>query len=240
LLRNETLSASVDFLSEPHVTVLSVRSPEVTEAKSEHGESLVVTSAASTTNYAPNSYGTPTVLQVRQMAFQLRPATKPAAKLKVLCLSVPVEVLVKSKPLITVDNLLSSTGKMFKGKGDLALAVLHVREDANARQGSIRFFMTGIDRADMNALNPGFSGGNYGNSLNQHRFEVSDAQGRCYNLRLNASYRNPNVPNDNSLEGTLSFSSFSTNIGSVARLTYSNHKTVRTSVPFELHNVPMP
>ena len=240
LLRNESLSVSMDLLAEPHITVLNVGNPEVTEAESERGESLVPSSATIPNNYPPPYYGPPIPMQVRQALFQLRPATKPAAKLKVLRLRVPVEVLVKGKPLITVDNLLSSNGKIFKGEGDVALAILHVQEHGNARQGNIRVFMTGIDRADTNALNPNLAGGHLNNSLYQHRFEVTDAQGQRYNLNFNSNYVNPNAQNDKSLEGTLSFSGFSPNIGPVARLTYSTHRTVRTFALFELRNVPMP
>jgi hypothetical protein len=237
--RTENLTATIDLLAEPHVTVLNMGSPEVSEAKDEKGESLALERTTSA-SYVANYYGTAsTAMQVRQARFNLRPATKPAANLKVLRGTVVVELVVHRKPLITVDDILSQKAKIHKGDGDLTLAILQVQDHGNSRNGNIRIFMTGVERpAGTDPVNRTFGNPNFNPQLYQRRFEITDAQGEPFNVNVNLNMNNPNK--EGTLEGTLYFSANSPNIGPAARLTYNSGKTLSISVPFEFRNVPMP
>jgi hypothetical protein len=173
-------------------------------------------------------------LQLRQTQFNLRPATKPSAMLKVLRGNVPVEILAQRKPLLAVKDIFSDKIKLYKGAGDLELALLNVQDNSGGARnnGNIRFFMSGVDFSQAGGFNPGFPNVN----MLQQRFELTDAQGRRFNLNVNVNF---NGNNQKSVEGNMYFNAVG-GVGPAARLTYNSQKTIRTSVPFEFKNVPMP
>src|SRR5205807_2414804 len=158
LVRQENLSAGMDLLGEPHLNLVSIGSPTITAAENEDGQSLAPAGSA-VSNYYPQGYqgNVAGVLQVRQTQFTLQPATKPAATLKVLRGTIPVEVLVQRKALIAVDNFLTDKTKIHKGEGEATLAILQVQDNGNGRSGNVRFFLSGVERPSN--LNPNFNPG---------------------------------------------------------------------------------
>jgi hypothetical protein len=231
LVRQENLSAGMDLLGEPHLNLVSIGSPTITVAENEDGQSLAPAGSAVSNYYPQGYYGNVAgVLQVRQTQFTLQPATKPAATLKVLRGTIPVEVLVQRKALIAVDNFLTDKTKIHKGEGEVTLAILQVQDNGNGRSGSIRFFLSGVERPSN--LNPNFNPG-----FAPAAFEITDAQGQHFQVNQNVNFANPNERN---MEGNLFFNAMSPNMGAAVKLTYHSNKAVRTAVPFEFHSVPMP
>ena len=106
-----------------------------------------------------------------------------------------------------------------------------MQDHGGGRSGNIRFAMTGVDRQ----YDP--SRGYADQQVHAQRFELTDAQGRRYNINLNLNYSGN--PNDKMLEGNIYFNA-TQDCGPAARLVYYDQKKVRTSIPFEFKNVPMP
>jgi hypothetical protein len=239
LVRQESFTATLDALAEPHLPILNLGNPTITEARDQEDQSLLtdLASTAGTPAYAHGGMIVP--MQLRQTQFSLKPAHRPATTLKVLKGTVPVEVIVQRTPLITVNDILTTKTRVYKGEGDLLLVLLQVQDHGNGRTGHIRFFMSGLEGPDgANALNPNFGHPHMRGQLYQSQFELTDAQGQLFNLNLNQQYYGNS--NDGSLEGQLYFSQSTPNIGPAVRLTFNRRKTVQTSVPFEFRNVPMP
>jgi hypothetical protein len=227
LVRQESLTAGMDLIGEPHLNLLTIGNPTITAAENEEGQSLAPAGSAASNYYPQGYYGNVAgVLQVRQTQFMLQPATKPAATLKVLRGTLPVEVLVQRKPLITVNNFMTDKKNIHK-EGDLTLAILHVQDNGNGRSGNIRFFLSGVPRSN-GPFNPG---------VVASAFEVTDAQGQHFQLNQNVNFTNPN---EGSMEGNVFFNAALPNMGPAVKLTYHSSKPIRTSVPFEFRNVPMP
>jgi hypothetical protein len=240
LLRQESLTATLDVLAEPHLPVLNLGNPTITEAKDQNDQSLLAEWTTSTGYTAHYPGGMIVPMQLRQTQFSLKPASRPAATLKVLKGTVPLEVQVQRTPLITVDDIFAKKSRIYKGEGDLLFVLLQVQDHGNnGRNGTIRFFLTGLERPDGgNAMNPNFGNPHVNAQLYQSQFELTDAQGQLFNLNLN--FNHYPQPNDGTLEGQLYFSQPSPNMGPAVRLTFNRRKTIQTSVPFELRNVPMP
>ncbi len=231
--RTETLTAGLDLVSEPQVTVLSMGAPQILEAVDDNGQSLVTDKTVTTSTSGTATYTTsPTPinpLQVRQAQFQLRPADKPSATLKVLRGTIPVEVLARQKPLLVVDDLFANKARIVKGEGDLMLVVMQVQDHGGGRNGNIRFFLNGVDSVDPSRFGA--------NNVYNQRFEVTDSEGRRLSHNMNLNYSG-NMQ-QRSLEGYIHFQG-AQDAGQAARLTYNSNKTFRTSVPFEFRDVPLP
>ncbi len=225
--RNESLTVSFDIVSEPHVRVMSIAPPQITEAVDDAGQSLV-TQAATQTNYYSPYYGNPNTLQTLTTQTSLRPATRPSATLKILKGTLPVEILAKRQPLVTADDFLKSRGKVFKGEDKFSLIILQVQDNQGGRNGNFRFLLTGLD--------PQEPGKNPNDGEIARSFELTDADGRPLNLNYN--YGNDRR-NEGLFEGNFYYSS-TPESGPAARLSYYGHNRIRTSVSFEFKDVPMP
>jgi hypothetical protein len=226
-VRSESLTANMDMITESHVALMNIGPVQITEAIDGEGQSLATANLSGGNSYPVYYDGRqPPFMQPRQMTFNLRPAAKASANLQVLKGTVPVEVRSQRKPLITVDDIFSVKTKLYKGNG-VELAILQVYDQGNKQNGNIRFFMTG---SDLNAdQNRGID------NIFRTRFELTDADGRpYYNLNVNA-----NVTAKDTVEGSIYFGQTG-DAGQAFRLTFNSHKVIRTSVPFEFKNVPMP
>jgi hypothetical protein len=227
--RSENLSVNLDVLSEPNVRLLAFGGVQISEAVDENGQSLVFNSGTSAT-YSNYNHHSPGTMQPLTTSFSLRPSSKTGATLQVLRGSLPVEVLASRKALLTVDDLMGNKGRLVKGPGELVLAILQVQDHGGGRNGNIRFALSGVERL----YDPSRG---YDPEPHRQRFELTDAQGRRYNINLNFNYSGN--PNDKLLEGNLYFNA-NQDVGPAARLVYYDQKKVRTSIPFEFKNVPMP
>jgi len=237
--RTEALSVTMDLLGEPHLNILNMSNPTISEAIDETDQALALDGTGTTAFYPQPYYGAGMpAMQPRQTQFNLRPSTKPAARLKVLKGSVPVEIIAQRKPLIKVDDILGGKARVIKGEGDLMLAILQVQDNGGGRNGNIRFFLSGVDVPNVNPA----MGFNPNMNQIQQRFELTDAAGHRINANINVNFNNfnfNNQGNDRSAEGNIFFNC-GPNEGPPARLTYNNNQTIRTSVPFEFRDVPMP
>jgi hypothetical protein len=225
--RSESLTATMDIVTEPHVALMTYGPAQITEAVDDEGQSLVTANLSGGASHNAYYDGRPTYMQPRTLQFNLRPAAKPAATLHVLKGNMPVEIRSQRKPLITVDDIFAVKAKVFKAD-EMTLCILQVYDQGNKQNGNIRFFMHGPDvKADVNR------GGQ--DATFRQRFELTDADGRPY-YNLNINY---NTTADNTIEGNIYFGNTG-DVGQAFRLTFNSHKVIRTSVPFEFKNVPMP
>jgi hypothetical protein len=233
--RNEGLTVNFDVLPEPHVKVLGLSTPKLLAAVDATGESLVGENpAAGPSNYRTSYYPGPAMIQPIQTQTSLRPSTKPGAILKGLKGTLLIDVLAQRKPLVSVDDILKARGKVYKGDGQVSLVILQVQEQGN-QNGSIRFALTGLEKMPEDVRME-----RYGNSdAWRPSFELTDADGRPYNLNLSVNYYPDQNQQNTTLEGSFYYSPFQEN-GPPARFTYFGLKRVRATVPFEFKDVPMP
>jgi hypothetical protein len=239
--RTESLTVSMEVTAEPHLTITSMSKPTITEATDEAGQSLALPAGGGTAISGQAYFGPGMAsMQFRQTQFSLRPANKPSAKLKTLRGTVPVVIIAPHKPLLTVDDVMTGKARIIKGEGGLVLVILQVQDHGGGRSGNIRFFLSGIDADASAKRGSGRSLVPFAANSNQmqQRFQLTDAQGRRLNANINLSSFN-NSGNERSLEGNLYFNA-GPNHGPAARLTYSNNQILRTAVPFEFRDAPMP
>src|SRR5207253_5695623 len=74
--RTESLTVTMDLLTEPHLNIMSMSSPVITEASDETGEALVLGGAVTNVFYGQPNPAPGASMQPRQTQFGLRPSTK--------------------------------------------------------------------------------------------------------------------------------------------------------------------
>jgi hypothetical protein len=226
--RTEQLTMQMDVLAEPHITVLGIGSPQLTEARDDNGESLL--SDVGPRSDFRNQYVGPGMLQALPIQATLRPPSRPNAALQVLKGTLPIEAVTRRVPLVQVDDVATARGKVIKGEGKLLLVILQM-QDQGGRNGSMRFVLSGLEKE---ALPPNYSA----DMFYRPRFELTDADGRPYNLGMNFNNLGDRNQGD-MLEGNFYYSS-NGDVGPAATFTYYGVKQVRASVAFELRDVPLP
>jgi hypothetical protein len=242
--RQEQLLVSFDVIPESHVKILALGTMELTAAEDENGQSLLTEGrGAQPAYYQQGYYNGPGLLQPLVTQTSLRPSSKPAAKLKVLKGTLPVELLAQRRPMLQVDNPLTSKEKIFKGENNLTLVILGT-QNQGPQQGNVRFALTGVDRKKLGEIqqHPGFPGGRgyFDANLLRPFVELTDAAGRPLNLNLNLNVNyNGGDGQEDMLEGNFYYSP-GPDTGPPTRLVFYNPKRIRTSVSFEFRNVPMP
>lgn len=233
--RSEGLTVSFDVLAEPHVKVMGIGGPKLVDVVDEGGESLLSEGAGNSGGVSRASYypGQP-MMQTLTTQASLRPSTKAGATLKTLKGSLSVELLAQRKPMVQIDNILKARGKVYKGEGEMSLMIMQV-QDQGGQNGNIRFALSGLEKMtdEMNMLRSGH------HDALRPSFELTDADGRPFQLNLSINYYpDPNQGN-NVLEGSFYYSP-QQDTGPPARFTYYGLKRVRANVPFEFRDVPMP
>jgi hypothetical protein len=238
--RQEQLTVNFDVVAEAHVKILALGAIEMSAAEDENGQSLMLEGRTHPGFVQHGYYNGPSTMQPLFAQASLRPSTKPAGKLKMLKGTLPVEVLAQRRPLLEVDNPLGAKERIFKGDNNLTLVILGT-QNQGPQQDTVRFALTGVDRKNLGALqqHPGFPGRGYLDAnLLRPFIELTDAAGRPLNLNLNLNY-NGNEGHDDVLDGNFYYSP-GPDTGPPTKLVFFNPKRIRTSVPFEFRNVPMP
>jgi hypothetical protein len=238
--RQEQLTVNIDVVPEAHVRILSLGALEMSAAEDENGQSLMLEGRTHPGFVQHGYYNGPSMMQPLFAQTTLRPSTKPAGKLRILKGTLPVELLAQRRPLLEVDNPLGAKERIFKGENNLTLVILGT-QNQGPQQGTVRFALTGVDRKNLGALQqqPGFPGRGYLDAnLLRPFIELTDAAGRPLNLNLNLNY-NGNEGQDDVLDGNFYYSP-GPDTGPPTKLVFYNPKRIRTSIPFEFRNVPMP
>jgi hypothetical protein len=239
--RTESLNVSLDLTAEPHIKVLAVGTPHVLEARDENGQSLALPGGPiGIPNRGMSFYPNPTPqLQTYQAQAGLRPSTKPGTTLKVFKGKIPVEVMSHYKPIVRVENVMTTKKKVVQGREGVTLVLLQIQEQG-PQNGTIRFAISGLEKV-RNEIQGAGQPGNF--EAYRPCFELTDADGRPVNMNLNFNFNAPFFNGQQQapdlLEGNIYYSP-GVNTGPASRFTFFGFRRLQTDVPFEMRDVPMP
>jgi WD40 repeat protein len=210
---SEQLMLNLAAFCEPHLPVSGHGQPRVTEATDDTGRSLM---PAEGPDYINHYYNPVYPAQALQMMLPLRAPPKLGGKLKTLKGRLPLEVMVGRRPLLTVDDVANASGKTFHGEDDLRLTVRNVQ----ANNSQVTLELTWNSKKNL--------------ERDTHDLMLTDAEGRRYGGGGSSFI----LGRQN--ETTTRFWAGWPGIGPPAKLTLYHYKRVRTEVPFEFHDLPLP
>jgi len=270
LISNQKIRAgetqlTLDVAAEPRVRYFSLEGdPRLDLAVDDLGQKLEVSVRKSQQPHpmAPPAAGMPmmnsmmsSMMSIRQAFFDLKLGEKEAKRLKELKGTLTARALTETEPLITVENILTVSGKTVKGAGGGSIQVHGVDKTANGDY-QVRFRLENPPGPPAPMMMPGGAamqlqqiqiqiGGNVGGKLvigggmpaPSHMPALVDRDGKAFRLVAMPSMRMTFANGQMSQEATLVFRSDNAQ-GAPDRLVYSGQRSVSFSVPFTFNDVP--
>jgi eukaryotic-like serine/threonine-protein kinase len=241
---------SLTYAADPKTALLSVSNPlRVIEAETEFGASLVMEQPFS------SSYGAPTwPLQPNYVSLYLKPSPQRGGTLKRLKGTVPVEVVDRQQELVRVAEVGKAEGKTFAGADGLWLTVRKNQVFSGANQMNVQFTL--VSRFDWKAdpSNLGFefvdSRGNRRREYQHNLFSSLPRASLNQDLAWFGAMPDAGVPaglpwaglassGRQQWTGLASFQ-FAEKPDPAGELILVRYQRLRTELPFEFHDLPLP
>jgi serine/threonine protein kinase/WD40 repeat protein len=249
---SERLTLDVSQMGTRGNAILAMSRSRVLEARDETGQSLRSTSPLSAGFFRSGNMGLPFWEERESLSLQV--PSKRGGQLKDLKGVLLVEAMVRRQDLVTVAELPRARGKTFQGANGVRITILDVRRQYG--QVSVNLTITGPAKWTFD--------------VNRQNFELLDTQGRrhrCFNPFLGSRPRRQLRPDDLAWVGTAVCVGFPANLpwsllasadqrtsgewtgqifflpglnATPAGLTFFSFERVRTELPFEFHDLPLP
>lgn len=216
--QSESLNSGFVIQSEPRFPLLGIGQATVTTAEDETGQSLLFPIMNNRSFHSGGHY--------RSMSQSFNVQLKPNAgsrKLKLLEGTVPVTVLVKTTPKITVENLAKVKEATFK-QGNTTVVISEVNTDNN-RNTSIKMKIS--ENSDKGAQPNDYT---WINTLHQ-RLEVVDDKG----VKMQHMGGNWSNSSNTQVEGTFNFGP-----GTPGKFVLYEWVSIVQQVPFKFQEIPLP
>ncbi|HVS35519.1 MAG TPA: hypothetical protein VMS17_08055, partial [Gemmataceae bacterium] len=260
----EFLNLNLMLLGDPSAAVVNLEVPSLLEAEDDGGQSRLIDRAQGAPPGYPSGIGDPGAVLFGQLrTLQLKPSERRGGVLKRLKGVLPVEVMTDRRDLATAADVGKAQGKTFAGVGG-QLRVHSVQVFANGSPGQqaamILFSMDGGPDWSYNAaamsfeltdaaglrIRPTWVNPSMGGPVRRRpgpaelaAFSAAPAAGWPAALPWAGLALNPS-PAEHGWTGNLQFMVPDNIDLSTCKLTVYRYRRVRTELPFEFHDLPLP